>query len=369
VAASEDRNQRGLRQDPTVIKDALDKLDEASSGGDNVTARKTDRYPYRVKSLIVELMQPTGDWIRHAVPTRNISRDGLGFLMGHFVYPRTECRINLVSLHNHKVTVPGAVVRCRYLEGTGSLYEVGVRFKRSIDVSMFHRAATKTRMLLIDDDPSIAKLVSFLLKSSNVEVVHARDGDEGIKLALGGQFDLLLLDIEMPGKDGYAVAKELVAQNYVRPIVAITAISDPDCRNKCMECGCSVWLTKPLTREALQAVVNSMRGEPLISSLLHDHSMAPLIDEFVGALPGRMAQIEQLSTGQDSALFLKAVRSLKADAGAYGFGVISSAAEELEQVILNKADSMAVRSKLSLVSGWCLAARPASCNVAAGIEA
>lgn len=347
-----------------MIKDTLDKLDEASSAGDQVTARKTDRYPYRVKSLVVELMQPTGDWVRHSVPTRNISRDGLGFLIGHFIYPRTECRINLVSLHNHKVTVPASVVRCRYLEGTGSLYEVGVRFKRSIDVSMFHRAATKTRMLLIDDDPSIAKLVSFLLKSSNVEVVHARDGDEGIKTALSSQFDLLLLDIEMPGKDGYAVAKELVAQNYLRPIVAITALSDADCRNKCMEAGCSVWLTKPLTREALQAVVNSMRGEPLISSLLHDHAMSPLIDEFVAALPTRMTQIEQFSTGQDPVPFIKAVRSLKADAGAYGFGVISTAAEELEQAVLSKADAMVVRSKLSIVSGWCLAARPASCNAA-----
>ncbi|MFN0136006.1 MAG: response regulator [Phycisphaerae bacterium] len=362
---NDDRNQRALRQDPTLIKDALDKLDETADRNDQVTGRKTERYSYRVKSLVVELKQQSGDWVRHAVPSRNISRDGLGFLAGSFVYPRTECKIHLVSLHNHKVTIQGEVARCRYLEGTGTLYEVGVRFKRAIDVSMFHRAATKSRMLLIDDDPSIAKLVTFLLKSANVEVTHALDGDIGIKLATSTQPDLVLLDIEMPGKSGYEVAAELTAANFTRPIIAITAVSDPDCRKKCLDAGCSVWLTKPLTREALQAVVNSMRGEPLISSLLHDQGMLPLIDEFVSGLKTRLTQMEQLLAAQNLVDLEKTVRSLKGDAGAYGFGAVSVAADELEKALRANTDAMAVRSKFSVLSGWCLAARPASCNMAA----
>lgn len=358
------RNERTLRQDAGVIKDALDKLDEVADRNETVTSRKNERYPYRVKALIVELKQQSGDWVRHIVPSRNISRDGMGFLAGSFVYPRTECRVHLVSLHNHKVTIPAEIVRCRYLEGTGTLYEVGVRFQRPIDISMFHRAATKTRMLLVDDDPSIAKLVSFLLKSSNVEVTHADNGDDGIKLAISSQPDLVLLDIEMPGKNGYEVAAELTAANFVRPIIAITAVSDPECRKKCIEAGCSVWLTKPLTRESLQAVVNSMRGEPLISSLLHDQGMVPLIDEFVSGLKTRLSQMEQLLTAQNIEDLEKTVRTLKGDAGAYGFAPISIAAEELEQALKEKSAAIVIRSKFSVVSGWCLAARPASCDAA-----
>jgi two-component system, cell cycle response regulator DivK len=104
------------------------------------------------------------------------------------------------------------------------------------------------RILLIEDNAQNRYLVTFLLQARGWEVEHAPDGPSG--LALAEQIDpaLVLLDIQLPGMDGYAVARALRAIpkfNSV-PVVAVTSYAMPGDRERCVESGCNGYLEKPI---------------------------------------------------------------------------------------------------------------------------
>ena len=74
------------------------------------------------------------------------------------------------------------------------------------------------KILIVDDDKTFQKVLSDKLKSLNYEVVSAMDGEEGLKMALEGKPDLILLDIKMPRLDGIGFLKTLKAKKEVEPI-------------------------------------------------------------------------------------------------------------------------------------------------------
>ena len=104
------------------------------------------------------------------------------------------------------------------------------------------------RILLIEDNEQNRYLASFLLQARGWEMVHAEDGPSGI--ALAGQVDpaLILLDIQLPGMDGYAVARALRLDPALAaiPIVAVTSYAMPGDRERCLAAGCNGYIEKPI---------------------------------------------------------------------------------------------------------------------------
>lgn len=111
------------------------------------------------------------------------------------------------------------------------------------------------RILLIEDNPQNRYLATFLLTKHGYEVIQAFDGPKGIELAAQIQPDLILLDIQLPGMDGYAVARELKtnAQLDSVPIVAVTSYAMVGDRDKCLEAGASGYIEKPINPETFVA--------------------------------------------------------------------------------------------------------------------
>jgi two-component system, OmpR family, alkaline phosphatase synthesis response regulator PhoP len=83
------------------------------------------------------------------------------------------------------------------------------------------------KILLVDDDPDFVNAVSLILKSKKYEVAIAYDGKEGLAKVKGERPDLIVLDVMMPGKDGYAVCRELKADpQWSRiPVLLLTAVA------------------------------------------------------------------------------------------------------------------------------------------------
>lgn len=79
------------------------------------------------------------------------------------------------------------------------------------------------RILLVEDDPQIARLVKFKLEREGFSVEWVEDGEAALRRARQNQFDLVLLDVMIPGKDGFAVLEELRADAPDLPIVMLTA--------------------------------------------------------------------------------------------------------------------------------------------------
>ncbi len=102
--------------------------------------------------------------------------------------------------------------------------------------------------MLIEDNEQNRYLVTFLLERHGYEVVSVADGARAIELAQTFVPALILLDIQLPTMDGYAVARALRKNDALRntPIVAVTSYAMPGDREKALEAGCSGYVEKPI---------------------------------------------------------------------------------------------------------------------------
>jgi two-component system alkaline phosphatase synthesis response regulator PhoP len=113
--------------------------------------------------------------------------------------------------------------------------------------------ATPKKILVVDDEPDVASLLTLMLKSQGYAVITAGDGQEALEKARGEAPDLILLDVMLPRMDGYKVARMLkFDENYSQiPIIMLTAkIQDRD-KQTGLEMGANDYLTKPFDTAAL----------------------------------------------------------------------------------------------------------------------
>lgn len=122
-------------------------------------------------------------------------------------------------------------------------------------------------VLLIEDNEQNRYLTTFLLEKSGYRVTSAVTGPDGIALARGGAFDLILLDIQLPAMDGYAVAAALKADSLTRgvPIVAVTSHAMVGDREKALASGAEGYIEKPIDPETFVSEIEQFfpsRGAP-----------------------------------------------------------------------------------------------------------
>src|SRR3954451_11524172 len=104
-----------------------------------------------------------------------------------------------------------------------------------------------------------------ILTHSGYSVEEASSGDEAIHIAAGGQVDLILMDMQMPGRDGYSTVQALrhIPSLAHVPIIAVTANSMPGDRERTLEAGCTDYLAKPIdTRDLVRLVEHYVGGVP-----------------------------------------------------------------------------------------------------------
>ncbi len=115
----------------------------------------------------------------------------------------------------------------------------------------------QAHLLIIEDNEQNIYLVTFLLEKNGYRVTQARDGREGIALARLSKPDMILLDIQLPVMDGYAVARELRQNGELRnvPIVAVTSYAMSGDRERALAAGCTGCIEKPIDPETFTAEI------------------------------------------------------------------------------------------------------------------
>ncbi len=115
----------------------------------------------------------------------------------------------------------------------------------------------KRTILLIEDNEQNLYLTTFLLEQHGFSVVPARSGPEGIALAAQIQPDLILLDIQLPQMDGYAVAGELRLNSDLKavPIVAVTSYAMVGDRERTLAAGCNDYIEKPINPDTFMSQI------------------------------------------------------------------------------------------------------------------
>lgn len=107
------------------------------------------------------------------------------------------------------------------------------------------------RILLVEDDPNFGTVLKDYLNMNNYDVVHAKNGMEGFEKFKKDDFDLCILDVMMPYKDGFTLAKEIREKNADVPIIFLTAKAMKDDVLKGYKVGADDYLNKPFDSEVL----------------------------------------------------------------------------------------------------------------------
>ncbi len=119
----------------------------------------------------------------------------------------------------------------------------------------------KGSVLVAEDVPELQLLESRLLQSMGVAVTVVKNGKEALEVALEQEFDLLLMDMEMPELSGIEATSMLRQLGYRKPIVALTANVMKQHREQFEEAGCNGFLTKPIDRQELQEILAGYLSE------------------------------------------------------------------------------------------------------------
>lgn len=124
----------------------------------------------------------------------------------------------------------------------------------------------KKKILVVDDEKSIADIISFNLKNEGFEVIAAYDGKEAVNKALTDSPDLIILDVMLPEKDGFQVLKE-VRQQIEIPVIMLTAKEEEEDKVCGLNLGADDYMTKPFgMKELLARVKANLRRIEYLSS-------------------------------------------------------------------------------------------------------
>ena len=346
--------------DSQTVLSWLDRLDRRVVPPSGLERRMSQRFAYRPGALGLELMQGEDVVDQQRVVSRNLSREGAGLLADRFVYPNTTCRVKLTTPFGGEQLAAGRVARSRYLVGSGSLYEVGIEFDRPLDIALFTPRARVIRILLVDAATTTHDLVAGFLSPGRVELTRTTDGDEASAALTREDCDLVLVDLNCPDQDAFALAARFRKEGYVGPVIGMALQADAALQARCVTAGYTGYLTKPVLREDLQKLVEALVDAPLVSSLAGEPGLVPLIDRFVAGLHERVTALSRAREADDLPALDRLARDLRAEAASYGFAAITDEAAYLEAMLALDAPPERVGRAVHHLVDLCLRARPAS---------
>jgi CheY-like chemotaxis protein len=135
--------------------------------------------------------------------------------------------------------------------GRGSRFRVWLPF---VGAEPLREYADGRRILAVEDDTVSRELVETILRSAGFQVDTAADGRSAVEAAGSGKYDLVLMDVQMPGMDGLGATRQIRSnepEGRRVPIVAITAYALEEERQRCLDAGMDDFVTKPIESESL----------------------------------------------------------------------------------------------------------------------
>jgi len=113
-------------------------------------------------------------------------------------------------------------------------------------------------ILFVEDDPNLSMILKDYLEMIGYTVDHAADGEKGVQLFNENNYQLVILDVMMPKKDGFTAAKEIRESDLMIPIIFLTAKNLKEDRIKGFQVGCDDFITKPFSTEELSLRIKAI---------------------------------------------------------------------------------------------------------------
>ena len=216
------------------------------------------------------------------------------------------------------------------LEGDLRIYE-----RAEFAISAFAAPDLRGRVLLAEDGVDNQRLLAAYLRQAGLDVTVVGNGRDAVETALRREFELVLMDIQMPVLDGVAATQMLRGAGYSRPIVALTANVMKSDVQRYREIGCDDVLAKPVERERFYQVIAALVGAATQPAGIegdddYAREIAALAAEFRAGLPAQIDRIRAALTRDDWAELKALLHTLKGTAGSYGYGRLTDLSAEVE---------------------------------------
>ena len=149
------------------------------------------------------------------------------------------------------------------------------------------------RLLVVEDEPEMARFVAKGLREQSYAVDVAHTGLEALNQAHINDYDLFVLDVNLPAKDGFSVCRELRAAGVNRPILLLTAFNDPEDVVCGLNCGADDYLTKPFEFNVLLARIRALlrRAQQDTPKMLNFHDLRLNTSDHTAARGGRSLRL------------------------------------------------------------------------------
>ncbi|HEY8269384.1 MAG TPA: response regulator [Pseudobdellovibrionaceae bacterium] len=186
--------------------------------------------------------------------SRRFGGTGLGLVLARTIGRSLGGDVYLESSEVGRGSVFVVEVKAAAVENTLFIADIEMVLPRSLQImneAEEARLLEGISVLLVEDSPINQTLISRFLTVAGAKIDFANNGIEGLEKALTKNFDIVLMDIQMPEMDGYEATTKLRQQGYQRPIIALTAHAMKEEREHCLNVGMSDFLTKPINRSLL----------------------------------------------------------------------------------------------------------------------
>ena len=212
-----------------------------------------------------------------------------------------------------------------------------------------HKSITRLpagRILVVDDGDANRRLIKLILEKAGCTVTEAENGKLGVQKATATEFDLILMDMQMPVMDGYKATTTLREAGLKTPVLALTANAMTGDREKCLAAGCDDFLTKPVEiDEVLRTVADYLAhlpiSEEVASSALPDVAKSEHSDftvDFRLALQKHLIEFQQTMESRDMDHVARCLSKLRDECHAVGHQETAEEAEQLLTACLNHDD-------------------------------
>ena len=244
--------------------------------------------------------------------------------------------------------------------------EEEIRTDEGEPIESLSSGSASAYILTVDDIPENNILISTVLKKAGHTVISCKSGEEAVTLAGSEKFDIILMDIQMPGINGLEATRIIRSGglNSKTPIIAISASADKKSKLDCLEIGCDDYIFKPAKSELLLKKIsrfirqkkhleNAASGDSIISSLSENPDYHKMIDVFVKDLPERIEQMRDALEQNNLHELCLRVHSLRELSGFAGFPIYTEKADDIE-CILRDNQIEKVSAQLDELAKLCL---------------